>query len=230
MATSHDLRPYRTGDGSFTLRSAIHDEGYHSVVGAITESTHVFINAGLQKAIDRNFEYGMDRPIDILEVGLGTGLNMLLTWIRCLEGKCRVNYHAIEPFPLSGELLRELAYYDDLAWPGLNAPFLEMMLAPDGKVHSDDAFRFTKSTSPVHELKDQEKYDLVYYDAFGPNTQPEMWTTEVFERIHRSMRIGGILVTYCAKGEVRRTMRSIGFTVERTPGPPGKREMLRAFK
>ncbi len=230
LAASPDLLPYRTSDGSYTLRSQHYDEGYHSVVGAINESTHVYIFAGLNKVIEDFSIKNIQQPIEILEVGLGTGLDLLLTWIRCLEGKCRVNYTALEPFPLPQEKVIALAHWDDLAWPALKEPFLKMMFDHDQDHRVEGGLNFSMRHLPVQELEEQNAFDLIYFDAFAPNNQPEMWTAEVFDRVYRSMRSDGILVTYCAKGEVRRTMRSIGFQVDRVAGPPGKREMIRARK
>lgn len=222
-ATAADLRPERTADGSLTLRSAVLDEQYHSLHGAVQESTHVFIKAGLEF---------VGRPhVDVLEIGLGTGLNLLLTWIRCLEGKCTVGYTALEPYPLSVGLLEALDHCNELAWPGLNAPFLERMTVPrDEPWEVFGGLRFQLLQQPVQDLQVDAVADLIYFDAFGPPTQPEMWNLDVFQRMYRALRPDGILVTYCAKGAVRRTMQQAGFTVERLPGPPGKREMLRGRK
>ena len=215
--------PLRTRDGSFTVRNDALDVFYHSVHGAIQESTHVFIKAGLER---------VDKPvIDILEVGLGTGLNLLLTWIRCWEGKCAVRYTALEPEPLSAELLEQLDHSNELAWPGLHGPFLERMTETSTDWAADSGgLTFRKLPTPVQELDHHEAYDLIYYDAFAPRAQPELWTSAVFQRMHNALRPGGILVTYCAKGEVRRAMMEAGFSVDRLPGPVGKREMLRGRK
>lgn len=222
-STAPDFRPRRTADGSQTLRSELLDEHYHSVVGAVNESTHVFIRSGLE-CIAKDH-------VDVLEVGLGTGLNLLLTWIRCLEGKCMVNYTALEPHPVSRALLMELDHCADLAWPGLADPFLERMTGE----HSErwepmGGLAFRQLALRVQDFHERDAFDLVYFDAFGPNTQPEMWSLETFQHMHGVLRPGGVLVTYCAKGEVRRTMQAAGFTVERLQGPPGKREMLRATR
>ncbi|MBK7945091.1 MAG: tRNA (5-methylaminomethyl-2-thiouridine)(34)-methyltransferase MnmD [Flavobacteriales bacterium] len=211
----------RTADGSRTLSWGA--EHYHSIHGAVQESTHVFIKAGLEH---------LGKPhVDVLEVGLGTGLNLLLTWIRCLEGKLTVAYHAFEPFPLEADQLNALAHCEDLAWPGLHEPFLDVMTSAADTWHEGmGGLRFKRSPTDVRRLDADQEFDVVYFDAFAPNHQPELWTVEVFERMHRALRPGGLLVTYCAKGDVRRAMISAGFAVERLPGPPGKREMLRAVK
>ncbi len=218
-----DPVPLRTADGSLTLRSAQWGEQYHSMHGAVQESTHVFIKAGA--------EHVQKRELDVLEVGLGTGLNLLLTWIRCLEGKWTVRYSALEPFPLSQDRLDELGHCEELAWPGLHEPFIRNMTARSGVWQEPmGGLAFRRMATPVQELEEEDAYDVVFFDAFSPDTQPGMWTKEVFDRMYRALRAGGVLVTYCAKGDVRRTMQAAGFHVERLQGPPGKREMLRATK
>ncbi len=215
-----DLLPARTGDGSLTLRSTLLDEPYHSMHGAVQESTHVFIKNGLEHLALPHMQ--------VLEVGLGTGLNLLLTWIRCAEGKCTVDYTALEPFPLGREQLVALDHCNELAWPGLQEPFLQRMTSDGtGPWESAHGLCFRKLPMAVQDFRAEAVADLIYFDAFGPPTQPEMWTLEVFQRMHDALKPGGVLVTYCAKGEVRRAMQQAGFMVERLPGPPGKREMLR---
>lgn len=216
-----DLQPERTRDGSLTLRSATLNAQYHSRHGAVQESTHVFIKAGLE-AIGKD-------TVDVLEVGLGTGLNLLLTWIRCLEGKLNVNYTALEPYPLTHEQLEVLRHCEDLAWPGLHEPFLERMQDGSGAWHAGmGGLTFRQLGTAVEEFDETNAYDVIYFDAFEPVVQPDMWTEEVFQRMHAALRPGGILVTYCAKGDVRRAMKAVGFKLDRLDGPPGKREMVRA--
>lgn len=213
----------RTADGSLTLRSAQWDEQYHSMHGAVQESTHVFIQSGLAR-IARD-------QVDVLEIGLGTGLNLLLTWVRCFEGKCKVNYTALEPFPVDRAILEALDHCADLAWPGLHEPFIARMTSRVEEWHpAVGGLSFRKRATPVQEFIAEAEYDVVYFDAFAPEKQHDMWTLDVLQRMHRALRSGGILVTYCAKGEVRRTLQAAGFAVERLEGPPGKREMLRATK
>lgn len=215
--------PIRTGDGSLTLHNIHFGEQYHSKHGGVSESMHVFITSGIEAS-------GKER-LDVLEVGLGTGLNLLLTWIRCLEGKCRVDYTALEPYPVDRELLDGLHHCQDLAWPGLHEPFLGLMCCEPGvRQPSTDGLAFRKLVASVQEFNEPDSFDVVFFDAFSPRTQPEMWTLDVFQRMYAALRAGGILVTYCAKGEVRRTMQAAGFIVERLKGPPGKSHMLRAIK
>ncbi|MEO8590881.1 MAG: tRNA (5-methylaminomethyl-2-thiouridine)(34)-methyltransferase MnmD [Flavobacteriales bacterium] len=224
MATTpQDFAPYRTRDGSFTLRSAQWGEQYHSLHGAVLESTHVYIQTGIAQV--------EKATIDVLEIGLGTGLNLLLTWVRCFEGKCNVRYTALEPEPLDRAMLEALDHCADLAWPGLHQPFLERMTATSDAWHEPmGGLTFRKHRTPVQLFAADAEFDVIYFDAFDPDKQPDMWTLDVFQRMYGVLRPGGILVTYCAKGEVRRTMRAAGFTVERLKGPPGKLEMMRATR
>ncbi len=224
MSITHSLyTPQRTGDGSLTLRHTEVGELFHSRHGAVSESAHVFLRAGLEAC-------GRER-VDLLEVGLGTGLNMLLTWIHCLEGKCAVRYTALEPRPLDAEVLRTLGHCDELGRPDLSGAYIRLMTGLEGEKFAEDGgFAFLRRSTPVQNFGEEHGFDVVYFDAFAPMRQPEMWTPEVFQRMYRALRPGGLLVTYCAKGSVRRTMQAAGFTVERLPGPPGKREMLRARK
>lgn len=218
-----DFAPIRTADGSFTLHSEQLLQQYHSTHGAVQESMHVFIKSGIEASARAH--------LDILEVGLGTGLNMLLTWIRCLEGKNTVRYTALEPYPLHEDVLRTLAHCEDLAWPGLLEPFIERMTGRSGEWHPEEGgFLFRWLQLSLLEHCRTNAYDMVYFDAFSPRVQPEMWTLEVFRNMFETLRPGGILVTYCAKGSVRRTMQEAGFMVERLKGPPNKAHMLRAIK
>lgn len=166
--------------------------------------------------------------MDLLEVGLGTGLNALLTLIETERTGQMVRYSALEPWPVSAETLAELDHPAALGRPDLRQQFEHMMNA--NKIQLTDGFAFQRSALPVQELTTEAAYDLVYFDAFAPTVQPEMWTLDVFQRIHRSMRPEATLVTYCAKGVVRRTFLEAGFSVERLKGAPGKLEMLRATR
>jgi tRNA U34 5-methylaminomethyl-2-thiouridine-forming methyltransferase MnmC len=226
MKNPHKLELINTSDGSHTLRLVGADEQYHSVNGALQESQLVFIDAGLMKIIHDC------KPLHVLEVGLGTGLNALLTARASFENESVIFYDAVEPFPLEREWTEKLNYTGFFHGSWVSQAF-QMIHNTTGIQYNNlkDLFHFRCFTQQVQELKLQtDHYHLVYFDAFGPDTQPEMWTQEVFEKISSSMKHGGILVTYCAKGAVRRAMRSSGLKVERLPGPPGKREMTRAQK
>lgn len=217
------FRAMCTADGTWTLRSDALDEQYHSLHGAAQEGRHVFIEAGMRRA--------MATPLRVLEVGLGTGLNALLTWIEAERAGRAVLYHALEPLPVPMNALRMLDHPSALAVPACAAGYWEMMTADPGiRIRLSGSFVFERSTGRAQHLACTDAFDLVYFDAFSPAVQPELWTADVFARMFRALCPGGALVTYCAKGGVRRTLQACGFDVERLPGPPGKREMLRAIK
>jgi tRNA U34 5-methylaminomethyl-2-thiouridine-forming methyltransferase MnmC len=202
----------QTADGSFTLFIPEVEETYHSKHGAVQESMHVFIENGLRAC---NKE-----AIRILEVGLGTGLNASLT---LQHAKGMVSYCALEPYPLSKEILDELSTN--------KSNRLEMkfhLSAPNEWISIHEQFSFARMEVGLKEFQSEEKFDIIYYDAFGPRVEPGLWTLERMQQCFNLLNEGGVFVTYCAKGEVRRNLQSAGFIVERLPGPPGKREMLRA--
>jgi tRNA U34 5-methylaminomethyl-2-thiouridine-forming methyltransferase MnmC len=210
-----------TKDGSYTLRSPLHQQTYHSHHGAIEESLHVFVASGLLAVTSA--------AINVLEVGLGTGLNMLLTWREAERGAKRVHYTALEPFPLNEQLLVSLGHTAQIGWTQEETAFFAMMREPANTWHyPSPMFAFQWQRTTLGQWDRAGIFDLVYYDAFSPRVQPELWTEEAFGHAYRAIRPGGSLVTYCAKGSVRRAMAAAGFTVERLPGPPGKRHMLRA--
>ncbi|MFZ1688725.1 MAG: tRNA (5-methylaminomethyl-2-thiouridine)(34)-methyltransferase MnmD [Flavobacteriales bacterium] len=216
-----DLEVHRTADGSRTLFNPALSESYHSMYGAVTESEHVFIRMGLQV---------MNKPhIDLLEIGLGTGLNLLLTWIEAERKGIMVRYTAIEPDPVPATTLLELDHCAVLGEEHRRDAFLAMMAStPDQVARPQTGFDFRLATH--QSALATSSYDLIYFDAFAPNVQPELWTVDRFQHMHDLLRPNGILVTYSAKGAVRRAMQQVGFRVERLPGPPGKLEMLRAIK
>jgi tRNA U34 5-methylaminomethyl-2-thiouridine-forming methyltransferase MnmC len=214
-----------TGDGSHTLFVPGLKEHYHSTFGAIQESMHVFIEAGL-------LSIGDIPEINILEIGFGTGLNALLTLAVSQNRGVKVNYDAVEPFPLTDTILKQLNYGDnELVHPFSDQFNLFHQAAYNEIVPITPAFslRKIKEGIEVGDLPDNH-YQLVYFDAFAPEVQPELWTEPVFRKIYLSMKPGGILTTYCCKGSVRRAMIAAGFSVEKLPGPPGKREIVRAMK
>lgn len=212
-----------TDDGSQTLFVPSLDEHYHSVKGALTESVHIFLHMGLQecKAAEPR----------VLEVGFGTGLNAILTLQESMQQGRTVHYTTLERYPLALELVRRLDY-PALLPHDVAAYYLPLHEAAwDEWVTLTPHFRLRKVETDFTTLEYREKYDVIYFDAFAPEKQPEMWSQEIFNRLHACLDEGGILVTYCAKGVVRRMLQAAGFTVERLPGPPGgKREILRARK
>ncbi len=212
-----------TLDGSQTLYLGELDEHYHSTFGAIQESKHVFIQAG--------FEHCLQSDIRVLEIGFGTGLNCYLTLLAALMRGKSIWYSAIEKFPLPEEVWKKLEYSHH--FPGSNPKWFSLIhQAPwngDTVIHPHFILHKIESDLLVMEW-DMPFIDLVFFDAFSPEKQPELWRPSIFEMIFDRMNSNGILVTYCAKGVVRRTLQSVGFVVERIPGPPGKREMIRAIK
>jgi tRNA U34 5-methylaminomethyl-2-thiouridine-forming methyltransferase MnmC len=209
-------------DGSHTLRIPELKEHYHSYKGALRESEHVFIKMGLNTLASRN-------DIRLLEVGFGTGLNALVTALR--KGNRSIHYIGLEPIPLSQEIIEQLNYTQLLADDSATDIYQKLHKAPWQEVTEImNGFYFQKLEQKLEDYKSKEQVDLIYYDAFAPHAQPELWEAAIWEQLYQMMKPEGILVTYCAKGQVRRDLQSAGFTVERLPGPPGKREMLRAKK
>ncbi len=215
-----------TSDGSPTIYSPELNEHYHSINGAYTESKHVYINAGLLEKQKSGLQ-----QINILEIGLGTGLNLILTKNECAVFGGKVLYHALEPFPLETKLITALKDFDMKQF-GLDTNLFSLIheTAFEKEIDLSPELSFIKMNCTLENFSSLTSYDLVYFDAFGPQVQPGVWSEENFRKIFELMNPSGILVTYCAKGAVRRTMLSVGFTIERIPGPPGKREMLRATK
>ena len=215
-----------TEDGSHTLYLPELNETYHSSHGAVSESLHVFINAGLKAKFQNN------DSLNILEVGFGTGLNAALTFFVAEKNNVKINYFSLEPNPLSFDEVEKLNYNSIYGGDEMKNLILKLHSAENGvKTSISDNFLFCNNKEKIQEISlESDFYDLVYYDAFSPSTQPEMWTMPVFEKIYSAMRKNALLVTYVAKGEVRRTLKSCGFTVEKLPGFAGKREMTRAVK
>lgn len=207
-----------TEDGSNSLYLPEFDETYHSRHGAVQESLHVFIENGLKTVSKEN--------IKILEFGFGTGLNALMTLINSKEKY--IEYTGIEKFPLDITLLNQLNYAKSEEELVL---FEKIHLADwNKKVVITDDFTLEQIKSDFIRFQSDEKFDIIYFDAFAPRVQPELWTKEIFEKTFRLLSKEGILVTYCAKGSVKRTLKEVGFKVISLPGPPGKREMTKAVK
>lgn len=214
-----------TADGSKTIHIPEWNENYHSSHGALQEARHVFLKHGLEL-------FQEQEQVSIFEVGFGTGLNAILTLQEAEKYQMQISYYGIEAYPVSAEEITELAYEDllenetgrdfykklhDAQWDSLQSisPFFSL-----NKIHQKlEDYPFTA-----------EQFDLVYFDAFGPRTQEEMWHPEIFKKLFAALKPHGVLVTYCAKGQVKRDLKAAGFEIEALPGPPGKREMTRAWK
>jgi tRNA U34 5-methylaminomethyl-2-thiouridine-forming methyltransferase MnmC len=218
-----------TADGSKTIQLVDLDEQYHSIHGALQEANHVFIKHGLQYVLES--QLNKNTSISILEIGFGTGLNALVTLLEAQKHPNTINYIGVEAYPISEKEVLELDYQN--LFQDLNSDEFYK------KIHSitwenvhfiSPFFTLEKQQKFFHDIEDKNTFDLIYFDAFGARIQPELWTESVFKKMYEALKTGGILVTYSAKGSVRRAMQEVGFTVERLPGPPGKREMLRAKK
>lgn len=213
----------RTKDGSTTIHIKDWDECYHSKHGAIQEAQHVFIKNGL--ALYQN------QSVSILEIGFGTGLNAFITYLESKNLDLEINYVGVEAYPVSISELSAMNYVSELNADDKNAIFnLFHESNWEEKVVIDPFFTITKRQQFFEEITDCEQYDLIYFDAFGYRVQPDLWSTSIFKKMHTALRPGGKLVTYAARGVVKRSMIEVGFTVEKLPGPPGKREMFRATK
>jgi tRNA U34 5-methylaminomethyl-2-thiouridine-forming methyltransferase MnmC len=215
-----------TGDGSHTIYIPSLQESYHSMYGALTESQHVFIKNGLY-AVDTNVE-----TVQLLEIGFGTGLNALLTWLEAKEKDRFIDYTAVEAFPLEREIVAQLNYTGFLKDEHASQVFLALHEVPwDSAIMIDRNFRLYKIHRKILDASfPAGMFHCIYFDAFGPEVQPGMWTGDIFEKMYACLKPGGALVTYCAKGSVRRTLKAAGFRVEKRTGAPGKREMTRAVK
>ena len=214
----------KTADGSHTLYLKKIDESYHSTFGAVTESKHVFINAG--------FHYLDKDNIGVFEVGFGTGLNAMLTLIESQKSNKKITYYAVELCPLEMEIIRQLNYSKILSLDDkFNSLFFDMHSCKwDVTIELTDYFKLYKIKGNLESIEIPEGIQLVYFDAFSPDKQPEMWTSAIFQRIYNKLLPSAVLTTYCAKGEIKRILKSIGFKIENLQGPPGKREMIRALK
>lgn len=216
---------FESRDGSTTVLSEEFGVTYHSKYGAIQESTHVFINEGLHaKCISK-------KELSILEVGFGTGLNTLLTFLESNRLNLKIDYKTFEPHPVSQEIIDQLNYCDVLQITN-GTCMLNKFHDCEWEVVNpvNETFNFTKYQQAIENISMEEKFDVIYYDAFAPNVQPELWSSMLMEKMFALLLPKGILVTYCAKGEFKRTLKSVGFKVETLKGPPGKREMIRAIK
>jgi len=220
MGKNSDIKVKVTEDGSHTLFSERFGEHYHSFHGAIQESKHVFINAGLEDTSSTD--------LSILEIGFGSGLNALLSLIYGEENNLQIRYSAVELYPLKSAVIQGINYPDIL---GFAEEYRLLHDGPWGESYNITGnFNLKKLEDNLATMNFKDLYDLVYYDAFSPDIQPELWQTCIFEKVAKACNPGAVLTTYSAKGAVRRALQATGFEVERLPGPRGKREMIRAKK
>ena len=213
----------QTNDGSTTIHIEEWDECYHSKFGAIQEAQHVFIKNGLSL-----FE---NKTISILEIGFGTGLNAFITFLESQKLNQSIDYVGVEAYPVSPEEVLLMNYVPALRAENERGVFDKMHECNwEEQIILRNDFVFTKRNQFFQDINDLEKFDLIYFDAFGYRVQPELWSTAIFQKMYKALKPNGILVTYAARGVIKRSMVEVGFTVEKLAGPPGKREMFRASK
>lgn len=222
------IKIIETKDGSHSLLNESLNETYHSMHGAVQESIHVFIQNGLNFWIEKN----KSKELTILEVGFGTGLNALLTLKESIEQKIKIHYTSLEAFPVESSLVRQLNYPSLVPFDSSKEKFYQLHQCEwDKQVAITPDFVLEKQEAKLQEIDlGTKKYDLVYFDAFAPAKQPEMWDISVLDKVARSLKENGVFVTYCAQGKLKRNLKSLQLQLESLPGPPGKREMVRAIK
>ena len=215
-----------TSDGSKTIQIEGWNEQYHSIHGALQEAKHVYINAGLKTFLERQPK---QNALTVLEIGFGTGLNALLTALESLNISQEICYHGIEAYPVEAEELQALGYHTLIGSdPSIFQNIHNCSWHETHKILPH--FSIVKRQAFFSDIAEVNAFDVIYFDAFGPRVQPNLWIESIFKKMYEALRPNGLLVTYCAKGSVRRCMQAAGFKVERLTGPPGKREMLRATK
>lgn len=218
-----------TADGSSTILLPEWDEQYHSKHGAIQEAYHVFVKYGLHYFLEINPNF--QHPLSILEIGFGTGLNAFITLLESENKQTAIHYVGVEAYPVGLDEINQLNYITVLKVEDKRGLFMDLHESPwESMQHISTHFSLLKQQKSFFEINDHNTYHLIYFDAFGARVQPELWTETIFQKMYDALKQNGILVTYSAKGSVRRAMQAVGFTVEKLPGPPGKREMLRATK
>ena len=218
-----------TEDGSLTLYTPRFGEHYHSTHGAVQESRHIYTGLALEGRL-ATWHQDKERPLRLFEVGLGTGLNALLTALIADREQIPIHYTSIEKYPLAEEVFHHLSY-EDIVGEGSDVLLCRLHESPWGEdVSITPFFTLHKVLGDLTDYVFPQALDVVYYDAFSPEAQPELWEERLFLSLYDAMNCQATLATYCAKGVVRRALQQAGFSVERLPGPPGKREVLRAVK
>ena len=219
------IQPILTEDGSHTLFVPELNEVYHSRFGAVTESRHIFLEAGLKNFLSY-------KKLSILEIGFGTGLNAFLSVIEGERKRMNIDYTAVEPFPLDESVYSSLNYPEVTGYHEKQPAFLQLHISGwNETVPITPYFNLLKLLTRIENCNlEPESFELIYFDAFGPDVQPELWTEEIFRKMYEVLKAGGQIITYSAKGSVRRAMKAAGFTIEKLEGPPGKREITRGNK
>ena len=213
----------QTQDGSTTIHLPEWEESYHSKHGAIQEAYHVFIKSGL--------ELFPNEPISILEIGFGTGLNAFITYLETKKSQQIINYVGIEAYPVLEEEASLMNYVEELQAQNELGIFTSMHQSSWEEKHQlATNFNFFKRQQFFQDITDVNQFDLIYFDAFGFRVQPELWSLEIFQKMYLALKIGGVLVTYACRSSIKNALIESGFSIEKLPGAPGKREMLRATK
>ncbi len=217
---------FETQDGSHSIFSEEFKVSYHSKYGAVRETQHVFIDAALR------FKAVLKKDIRILEMGFGTGLNALMTYLEAQKKNLYIDYTTVEAYPISDAQVKLLNYNEVLRVSEVDEHCLRRLHAApwNMKYAINDSFTLLKLNTLFEAVEFQEQFDIIYFDAFAPNAQPHLWEEPLLKKMYDALLPEGILTTYCAKGEVKRTLKAVGFEVECLQGPPGKREMTRAVK
>ncbi|MFD2891298.1 tRNA (5-methylaminomethyl-2-thiouridine)(34)-methyltransferase MnmD [Flavobacterium chuncheonense] len=212
-----------TQDGSTTIHLPEWNESYHSKHGAIQEAKHVFIKNGLSLF--------NGKQVSILEIGFGTGLNCFITFLEAQKKNQSVHYVGVEAYPIAKEEVQLLNYVNELEAVEFSSVF-DVMHTLDWDIQSKltPTFELTKRKQFFNEIDDREQFDFIYFDAFGFTVQPELWEEAIFRKMHTALKPNGVLVTYACRTVIKKAMEAVGFTTEKLPGAPGKREMLRAVK
>jgi tRNA U34 5-methylaminomethyl-2-thiouridine-forming methyltransferase MnmC len=214
-----------TEDGSHSLYHEGLKETYHSFHGALQESVHVFIDKGLRFWRNKS---GLPKEVDIFEVGFGTGLNALLAAQFAIENEVKINYTSVEPFPLDLEIVSQLNYAQLIDENKLKTVFDELHFAEwDKAVEINSYFSIHKVKGKLEDFQSDQRFDVLFFDAFAPSKQAELWTADLLQKCYNLLREGGVFTTYSAKGQLKRDLKSVGFELETLPGPPGKKEMVR---
>lgn len=212
-----------TQDGSTSIFLPELNETYHSKFGAIQEARHVFIKNGLSLLNDKS--------VSILEIGFGTGLNVFITFLEAQKSNQIIRYVGVEAFPVETEIIDQLNYVSELEADAFESVFKEIHLSKwEYENQITTHFKLTKRNQKIEEISDSNQYNIIYFDAFGFDVQPELWNETIFKNMFNAMLPNGILVTYACRTSIKKAMLNAGFQVEKLPGAPGKREMLRAIK
>ncbi len=209
-----------TDDGSTSIKIPELNENYHSTHGAIQESKHIYINNGIKYIGKKN--------INIFELGYGTGLNAILSFLESEKSNIKIDYTSIEKYPLTSDEIKKINYFEKL---NINNNFYNLFTENwDTKIKITDNFCLHKIEGDFTEYNFNKNYDLIFFDAFAPDIQPKLWNKQIFDKISKNLNNNGIIVTYSVKGDVKRILKSLNFKIELPDGPPGKRNMLRAIK